>query len=82
MKTDSAKKNLKSEIATLNNYEMRLAVYVEKGSRKQIKHYAELVEAQARWIAILVEEIYSWKLILFGLISPPVSYMTLKEFTF
>ncbi len=51
-------KNIIAEIKTLNSYSTYLSTAISKGSRKSIKNYADKLEAQARWINILISEVY------------------------
>ena len=53
-----SKKNVIQEIKTLRSHVDRLTEKLDKGTRKEIIKCADKVETQARWLSILVGEVY------------------------
>lgn len=58
MKITESKKYIQEEVRTLHGYLSTFQEKLNKGSRKDIKRWADKLEAQTRWISILVEEYY------------------------
>lgn len=52
------KKNVIQEIKTLRSHVDKLNEKLDKGTRKEILKWADKVETQARWLSILVGEVY------------------------